>query len=204
MAIFSPKVCKNKHEKEAVVGRSSLFHCLRPIPNLKKDSAKTGCRAYDCISANLNAGEADIAIRLGDLEDSSLKMRKLGDIEYAVYCAVDKVKNSSNEKRFIDFIPSSINAVLYDWYKAAIDGKEVYAETDDFLTMAQIAQTSDARALLPIFLAEGIAGITRDESYNDIPTVPAYLLIQSDIAKKPLVKRVANELLELFRGYFAH
>ena len=151
--------------------------------------------------ANLNTGEADIAIRLGNLEDSSLKMRRLGEVEYAVYSGQNK---NISEASFIDFSSSSINAELHSWYKNKISDQKIYAEADDFLTIAQLIKTSDAKGLLPVFLAESLNDIVRDEQYSDMPTVSAYLLIHADIAKKPLVKRVAEELVTLFREKFKY
>lgn len=153
---------------------------------------------------NLNAGEADIAIRMGGLDDSALKMRKLGYVEYAIYCAEDKITDTNEEKCFVSFSSSSVNTTLYDWYKTIASGSDVYAESGDFLTSAQLVKHSNARALLPKFLAQRISGIVVDDHYTNIPVVPAYLLIQSDIAKKPLIKCVAEELSAIFRSYFKH
>lgn len=152
--------------------------------------------------ANLNTGEADLAIRLGGLEDSNLKMRKLGEVEYAIYHHKNNNSAIVDNPRFIQFGSPVINAQLYEWYQGIIDNNEVYARTDDFLAMMQLAQHSDASTLLPDFLARQSTDLVKDTRYSDMPTIPAYLLIHADIAKKPLVKAIAEELVAIFRSEF--
>jgi DNA-binding transcriptional LysR family regulator len=131
-------------------------------PRVSLDIVSSGRRV------DLREGEADLAIRVGPIEDESLIARKLGEVGSALYAArrylarqgpVDLEDLSGHA--IIGFHRSLAQTPAAEWLAARSRRATVVLRSREAMDMFAAAQSGAGLAVLPCFIADGDPSLVR-------------------------------------------
>jgi DNA-binding transcriptional LysR family regulator len=143
--------------------------------------------------ANLSRGEADIALRMLEVEGAELVCQRICSVTYQIYGLARWSVEAWQKRRFIgysDLQPPFLNEALHR--QAA--GREIALQTNSPRVALQAAASGLGLALLPSFLAATCGDLVIVEP-TDTPIVrPVYLVMQRDVRKAQRVRAVVDHL----------
>ena len=144
--------------------------------------------------------EADIAIRLGQPRDSDLTGRRIGEIGYGFYAAPAYLAElaAGAPLQFVGFDPDSDFVMEAAWMKREFPGQRVAFRSNSQTSQAAAARAGFGIALLPHYLAAGDADLEPAPIEAETPRRNVWLLMRRDLADKPRIRAVAEEISELF------
>lgn len=145
--------------------------------------------------------EADIAVRLGTPKDSDLVARKVATIALGLYASPACCERlAAGEKpEFIGYDPDSDFIFEASWLAHRFPEARFTFRTNSQTTQAAAARAGYGVALLPRFLAASDAGLAAVDLGAALPTREVWLMLRRDATKVPLVRAVADYLIEVFQ-----
>lgn len=144
--------------------------------------------------------EADIAIRLGSPKDSELVGRKIGLIGYGFYASAGYLADLAEGGRlqFVGFDPDSDFVLEAAWLKREFPGQRVAFRSNSQAAQAAAARAGFGIALLPHYLALNDPGLQPAPVEAETPIREVWMLMRADLAGKPRLRAVAEEISDLF------
>src|SRR5579859_779629 len=144
--------------------------------------------------------EADIAIRLGQPKDGELVGKKIGLVGYGFYASPAYLAElaSGAPLQFVGFDPDTDFALEAAWMKREFPGQRIAFRSNSQTSQAAAARAGFGIALLPHYLAADDAELQRAPVDSETPQREVWLLMRKDLAEKPRIRAVAEEIAELF------
>jgi molybdate transport repressor ModE-like protein len=155
----------------------------------------------DARVVSLARREADIALRLGTPKDSDLMTRKVATIAFGLYASpayCDKLA-CGDKPEFIGYDRDSDFIFEASWLTHQFPDARFTFRTNSQTSQAAAARAGYGVALLPQFLAASDPGLVAVEFGDLLPDREVWLLIRRDVGKAPLIRAVADSLIEIFR-----
>ena len=155
----------------------------------------------DARVVSLARREADIALRLGASKDSDLVARRVGTVSFGLYASpgyCDKVA-SGKLQEFIGYDRDSDFIFEASWLTRHFPDGRFTFRSNSQMSQAAAARAGYGIALLPQFLAANDPGLLSVEFGESLPNRDVWLLFHRDLSKTPLVRAVADYLIETFR-----
>lgn len=174
------------------------------LARLAKLSARYPGLALD-VAANLRSvslerHEADIAVRIGRLQDSNLIARRLVSLSYGFYAspAMGKRLASGEDPRFVGFDEKNSDIPEAVWLTRQFPHLQLSFRASDFVEQAAAAKVGAGIALLPHYIAHSEPTL---HAYKLSPTHPprdVWLLKRRQDRNDPGVRLVADYITRLF------
>jgi DNA-binding transcriptional LysR family regulator len=144
--------------------------------------------------------EADIAIRIGRPKDSELIGRKIGEMGFGFYAAPSYLAELAGGAalQFVGFDPDSDFVAEAAWMKREFPGQRVAFRSNSQASQAAAARAGFGIALLPHYLAAEDTDLELAPIEAEMPKREIWLLMRADLADKPRLRAVAEEIAELF------
>jgi DNA-binding transcriptional LysR family regulator len=144
--------------------------------------------------------EADMAIRIGQPKDSELIGRKIGEMGFGFYAAPSYLAELAGGAplQFVGFDPDSDFVAEAAWMKREFPGQRVAFRSNSQASQAAAARAGFGIALLPHYLAAEDADLEPAPVETEIPKREIWLLMRADLADKPRIRAVSEEITELF------
>jgi DNA-binding transcriptional LysR family regulator len=155
----------------------------------------------DARVVSLARREADIALELGASKDSDLVARRVGSVALGLYASPayrDKVA-SGKPREFIGYDRDSDFIFEALWLTQQFpDGRYTF-RSNSLMSQVAAARAGYGVALLPQFLAACDPGLAPVQFGESLPNRDVWLLFHRDLGKAPLIRAVADYLIETFR-----
>jgi len=144
--------------------------------------------------------EADIVIRLGSPRDDELVGRKIGTIGYGFYAAPAYLAELAGGAplQFVGFDPDSSFVLEAAWMKRELPGQRIAFRSNSQTSQAAAARAGFGIALLPHYLAIDDTELQPAPIEGEPPRREVWMLMRKDLAGKPRIRAVAEEIAELF------
>lgn len=145
----------------------------------------------------LDQGAADLAVRLKRPRAGRFKVRKLSDLEYAVYTSSsDKicVKNDT----WVGYLPDLAHLPEARWMSHHMAEAEKILQTNDLASLAEAAASGAGLAMLPCRLGDMHRGLRRIENNRTPVSREAWLVIRDGIHQYTQIRAVADWVVEAF------
>lgn len=143
--------------------------------------------------------ETDIAIRMGsDADDDSTRIRKLGDLPFALYRPLDAPAGPRPVVRYSESLAHTPEMRLLDHLRPAAQTALTSTRLD---VLIAAAPSLGAEIMLPVPVARHDPRFVRQTP--DKARRSVHLLIQSDRASQPAVARAAGWIDQLLRTWLA-
>lgn len=145
--------------------------------------------------------EADIALRLGASKDSDLVARRVGSVAFGLYASpayCDKM-SSGRPQEFIGYDRDSDFIFEASWLTHHFPDGRFTFRSNSQMSQAAAARAGYGIALLPQFLAANDPGLVPVQFGEPLPNREVWLLFHRDFGKTPLIRAVADYLIETFR-----
>ncbi len=147
--------------------------------------------------------EADIAIRLGHPRDSALLCRRLCDLAYDFYANADWAARlaSGAAPAFVGFDVAT-SAVVAEalWLAERYPAARMALRVNGHTAQAAAARAGFGLALLPRFLGDADAALTRIDLGARPADRPVWLVTRPDLARQPRFRAVIDTIAPLFRA----
>ncbi len=147
----------------------------------------------DIATASLHRHEADLAIRMVKPERGNVSFRRLGVLGYGLYGKMDQAGIESHG--LITWTQMQSHLPAAQWIARTLHGREPRLATTSLSTQVAAAKAGIGLAVLPHIVAAD-AGLTCIDPDIGV-SQPIYLAIQSDLARSPRVRALADFLCEL-------
>ncbi|PHM54643.1 LysR family transcriptional regulator [Xenorhabdus hominickii] len=166
-------------------------------PNLKLEITT------DIYSVNLHRRDADLALRIIRPEQGHVNVRQLGILGFGLYgsdsylatCPSGIFKGKYDDANFIGWTPEHSQLPSFSWLEQTLKGRTLSVATTSIFTQIAAANAGLGLAVLPHIAANG-TGLTCI-SYDLGIDKPIWLVIQSDLAHSPRIRKIANFLTEI-------
>ena len=148
-------------------------------------------------NVSLSRGEADIAVRLGRPASGDALARKVADVTYHLYAAPAYLAATPPEKRRLIGYSDAVSKLAPGVRRLEeLAGGARFALRCPTLTAQAIAAAAGAgMALLPLFIADGRAGLARvDDDAEPAWRHPVWLVVRKDVRRVRRVRLVADHL----------
>lgn len=207
-----------KMEHEAIIGSRAFAgheHAIKgPLRITSTESLATYflaplvpkfCRLYPDVTISLESSnrvlsledrEADIAIRPRRPKEPHLVGRRIGVIDWGIYCAegqFDQYRGiralaDIGDAGFLSWEASKFSAGSRDWIETHLPGVRVQIDTNSLSTGAELCAGSDMLAALPCFLGESWQGLV--PVLRPIPGVQGeiWIVIHEDLRRNARVR----------------
>jgi DNA-binding transcriptional LysR family regulator len=149
---------------------------------------------------DLNRRDADVAIRPTRYPDSNLVSKRLCDVEFGVYAAVDFLESNAPgniiEGRWIGLVDSLGTTPIGSWLDATIDNSRICMRCDSFVAVRIVAEAGIGLALLPRFLGDASQILTRVEFPTEELTTGLWILTHPDLVRSARVHAFIDHFSE--------
>jgi DNA-binding transcriptional LysR family regulator len=143
--------------------------------------------------ANLSRGEADIALRMVEIEGAELVCQKICSVSYQIYGQTRWSAEAWHKRRFVaysDLHQPFLNEAL----NRQAAGRDIVLQTNSPRVALQAAAGGLGLALLPSFLAANHGDLAVVEVAETPVCCPVYLVMQRDVRKAGRVRAVVDHL----------
>lgn len=152
----------------------------------------------DIRTLDLSRREADIALRLARPHQGDLKLRRLGDVEYALYASPAYLAAAPQPHRLIDWPLDYTIIPQVPWLRAQMAGSVVTLRSASAIVRMAAASSDAGVALLPCLLADRNPALARLPS-DPAPAQELWLVSHRDLARVPRVRAVLDFLAGIAR-----
>jgi len=144
--------------------------------------------------------EADIALRLGQPKDSDLLGRKVGEVAFGFYASATYLADlaAGGPLQFVGFDPDSDFVAEAAWMKREFPGQRFAFRSNSQTAHAAAARAGFGIALLPHYLALDDPELEIAPIEAEPPVREVWMLMRADLAGKPRIHAVAEEISDLF------
>ena len=143
--------------------------------------------------ANLSKGEADIALRMTEVESAELVIQKICDVTYHFYGNAELQKTETKLHRFIGYSETH-QGYLNDALLKHANERPITLRTSNLRVALTAACEGLGIALLPTFLAAKCSDLQIIDEAPVALTRPVYLVMQRDIRKSHRVRILADHI----------
>ena len=151
---------------------------------------------------DLNRRDADIAIRPTGNPEANLVGRRLCDVEFGVYATSELLATVNRQdifaERWIGFVDSLSATAIGAWFDAAIDTGNICLRCDSFVAVRVAAESGIGLALLPCFLGDASAALTRIEAPTRQLTTGLWAITHPDLVRSARVHAFIEHFSEAF------
>ncbi|MFV0280237.1 MAG: LysR family transcriptional regulator [Rhodoblastus sp.] len=147
--------------------------------------------------ASLDAGQADLAVRMVEPQGRQNIVRRIGGIEFALYATPDIAQLPLRQWRFIAFDETLAHVPQQRWLEEFADGRPLDLLTGDFHSQFAAARSGLGVALLPCVMAEPCRKLVR-VTPEQPEARPVWMVIHADLKHAPAVRAVADMLATAF------
>jgi DNA-binding transcriptional LysR family regulator len=144
--------------------------------------------------ANLNKGEADIALRLSRPNTPGLIARKLRDVPFFFYASASYQKPEEHWE-FIIYHEDDNSLPQQAWLLTQLGSRRVALRSSDAQAQAQACASGLGVALLPDYLGDKDPRLQRLDSTLTPPLRELWMLVHDDIRRAPRVRAVMDFLI---------
>ena len=157
---------------------------------------------------DLRKGEADLAIRVGPIDDEALIARKLADVGSALYASRGYL---ARHKRAIDTNDLSGHSVIgfqrslaampaAEWLSARSEHASIVLRSREAVDMVAAARSGAGLAVLPCFLADAEPALVR---LTAVPIAPrrVSLVYRREARLSPAIRAVIRLVIDVMRGH---
>ena len=175
------------------------------LPRLR---ASLQCIEFELIAshtlANLSRREADLLIREQVPDLSSIVVRRLGRVAYAVYGGHDlRVPNAAREMLrrlpWLGFDEEHDYMPGQSWVLALLEGRRPAVRVNDWQVLQVIVRAGAGLAVLPCYLGDGDPALRRIGPILAEVAADQWLLVHRDLRDLPRVRAVMDALIRLFQ-----
>lgn len=146
--------------------------------------------------ASLERGEADISLGFVRPDLAGRIVRKMGELNLALYGAPALASAPPEAWRFIGFEDSLDDIPQQLWLTQFSAGRPFVLRSNDVATQAQAARAGIGIALLPCFLADANNDLIRLKIQPEPPSRPLWMSVHADVRRSPAVRAVMDFLVE--------
>ena len=155
---------------------------------------------------DLSKGEADIAIRAGELHDETLVGRKIADAPWAVYASQSYIDRHGTPERVEDIqhhFVVACSGTIADypaarWLRSVAPHATVAARCDSWSGL--VLAVKSGAGLAPLLAYQGDSDLVRVLDNIDLVT-PFYLLMHRDMQRTPRVRAFADFVAVEISGF---
>lgn len=141
--------------------------------------------------------EADLAVRLARPEQGDLVIKKLADIDFAVYCAQEQ--GGPPPAHWVGYDEDLARLPEARYVAERLEGRDLVLRSNDSDTLAEAAAAGAGAAVLPVFLGEPRSDLVRDETAHPPVRREAWLLVRPDLREAPAIRATAEWVGDVFR-----
>lgn len=152
----------------------------------------------DAQIASLDAGQADLAVRLVPPTGRQNIVRRLGDITYGLFASADHAARPSEDWQFIGFDGGLARTPQQAWLQDYAAGRPFSVLTGDLYGQRAAAEAGLGVALLPEGTATFVANLVR-VSNDKPPPRSAWMVVHADLRTSSAVRAVAEHIVGLFQ-----
>ena len=105
--------------------------------------------------AELDRGEADIAVRMVRPQQPELLTQRIGMMRYALYAAPEHAALPDAARRFLAYDHHYQQQPHRQWLQQLLQGRPVVFQASDLFSLQQAARSGLGAAVLPTFVADG-------------------------------------------------
>ena len=147
--------------------------------------------------ASLDRGQADLAVRMVEPQGQQNIVRRIGQVDFALYASARIAKQPRGEWRFIAFDETLAHVAQQQWLEEYAGDRPLDLLTGDFHSQFAAARAGLGVALLPCIMGDSCPEITRVAPEQ--PEVrPVWLVIHPDLRDAPAVRVATNFLVNVF------
>ncbi|GAB5350032.1 LysR family transcriptional regulator [Alteriqipengyuania sp. 357] len=147
--------------------------------------------------ASLDRGQADLAVRMVEPQGQQNIVRRIGQVDFALYGVQRIAKQPPQEWRFIAFDETLAHLAQQRWLEEYAGSRPLDLLTGDFHSQFAAARAGLGVALLPCIMGDACPDLER--LAPDQPGArPVWLVIHADLRDAPAVRAVADMLVAAF------
>ncbi|WP_332460398.1 LysR family transcriptional regulator [Xenorhabdus lircayensis] len=178
---------------------------MQNLPALQKNHPNLTIEiTTDIYSVNLHRRDADLALRIVRPEQGHVNVRQLGTLGLGLYgseaylatCPSGIFKGEYDNANFIGWTNEHSQLPSSNWLEQTLRGRPLSVATTSIFSQIAAANAGLGLAVLPHIAASSSAGLTcisRDLGIDK----PIWLVIQSDLAHSPRIRKVADFLADM-------
>ena len=145
----------------------------------------------------LDQGDADLAIRLNRPRKGRFRVRKLADLEFAVYGAKPE-KTDGKNANWLGYTPELADLPEARWMSDHMAGAAKILQSNDVMSLAEAAVGGAGIAMLPCRLGDAHAGLRRMGPAKAPVSREAWLLIRDSVHGYAHIRAVADWVVGAF------
>ncbi|PHM69262.1 LysR family transcriptional regulator [Xenorhabdus kozodoii] len=180
-------------------------HLIMPnLPALQKNHPNLTLEiTTDIYPVNLHRRDADLALRIIRPEQGHVNVRQLGTLGFGLYgsetylatCPSGIFSGEYSDAHFIGWINEYSQLPSVNWLQQTLQGRPLSVATTSICTQIAAANAGLGLAILPHIVANdaGLMCISPDLGIDK----PIWLVIQSDLAQSPRIRKVADFLADM-------
>lgn len=149
--------------------------------------------------ASLDSGQADLAVRMVEPQGRQNIVRRIGQVDFALYASAAIAERPAKEWRFIAFDETLAHVAQQRWLEQFAGNRPFDLLTGDFHSQFAAARAGLGVALLPCIMGEPCTDLIRIAPDQPEPR-PVWLVIHADLRDAPAVRAVADMLVDEFAG----
>ena len=149
--------------------------------------------------ASLDSGQADLAVRMVEPQGRQNIVRRIGQVDFALYARAAIAERPAKEWRFIAFDETLAHVAQQRWLEEFAGNRPFDLLTGDFHSQFAAARAGLGVALLPCIMGEPCTDLIRIAPEQPEPR-PVWLVIHADLRDAPAVRVVADMLVDEFAG----
>ncbi|MCQ4104286.1 LysR family transcriptional regulator [Erwinia persicina] len=147
--------------------------------------------------AQLDKGEADIAVRLTRPEDPDLLIRRIGTMRFGLYAAPTFSAISPEHWTFIAYEDRLDYVTQQQWLNTLLAGRTVVFRASDLMAQQQAARTGLGAVVLPCFMGEADAALVSLPVVSPGPARDIWLAAYPEVRRSAAAIRVMDFLAEI-------
>lgn len=145
--------------------------------------------------ADLNAMEADIAIRLSKPHEPNFIPVKVGDFGFKLYGTFDYLKHTATDNmRYIAYPDDYNHYPQQKWILEKFEKEKIVIQSEDIFVQAEAAKLGLGLALLPDYVANEYPDLMSVPMKYHYPKREIYIIIHEDMRSTPKYRAVFDLL----------
>lgn len=148
-------------------------------------------------NVRLDQGDADLAIRLKRPRAGRFKVRKLADLEFAVYGARN-LASHLQPGAWLGYTEDMADLPEAEWMSDYMAGDDPALKTNSVATLTEAAASGAGIAILPCLLGDHHEGLRRMDTGATPVSREIWLVIREDMHQYAHIKAVADWIITVF------
>jgi len=147
---------------------------------------------------NLTRREADMAIRLARPRDSGTVVRRIGELDFALY-GTSHALPLPEDTPWVEYDDTLTDLPEARWSRAIRGGGDVALRSNHVETLREAIAVGYGVGVLPCFLGDADARLQRLPAPADAPKRPVWLVIPESLRGTPRIRVIAEWVASAFR-----